>query len=129
MPHGAAAVTWLNALLTGAGIGTAGVTLLAFFRLFGKGVGWLIDRGDRNGDKLAVRMGVLETRVEALSAKIVIVGGALAEAVAELRQHAPDSLGLARYERALRIAFPLTETPPDMAGMAAEIDRLNRGQP
>lgn len=121
-------MSWSSALMSGVGFGAALAALLGLFRLLGKGVGWLIDRNDRRGDKLGVRLEALEQQVEALNAKMIILGGALAESVAELRHHAPESAGLARYERALRLAFPLTQTPDDIGAIAAEVDRLNRGK-
>ena len=119
-------MNWFDYLLTGVGVGSSLAGALALFRLFGKGVAWLMDRDDRRKTSLTARMEAMELKVEALNAKVIIVGGALAEAVADLRQHTPNSANLARYERALRLAFPLHEPPADLVARAQAIDKLNR---
>ena len=117
----------MDALLTGAGAGTAIAALLGLFKLIGGGVGWLVDRKDKQSDKVTHRLDLLEASHATLNSKLLIVGGALAEAIAELRHSVPASPGLERYERALRMAFPIEENPAGLAELAARVDRLNAG--
>lgn len=118
-------MNWLDYLLTGAGIGTALAAAIAFFKLLGTGIAWLMERDDKRKTSLTARLDAMETKVNDLNAKMIIVGKALAEAVAELRHHAPGSDGLARYEKALRLAFPVFDASLDLAVMATQIDKKN----
>lgn len=102
--------------LSEAGQGIAAAVLVAL----GAALKWLIEwlSGQRGS-----RMGKLEKKVDRLNAKVVMIGGALAQAVAELRHSAPESAGLAHYDRVLRIAFPVERgVPEDLAALMARLE-------
>ena len=102
--------------LSEAGQGVAAAVLLALGAALKWAIEWL--SGQRGS-----RMNKLEKKVDRLNAKVVMIGGALAQAVAELRHTAPQSASLAHYDRVLRIAFPVARgVPEDLAALMAQLD-------
>ena len=98
-------------------VGGAFAGIVAALVSLGGGIKWLFGRRES-------RMSKLERRVDRLNAKVVMIGGALATAVGELRLHAPLSPNLAHYDRVLRVAFPVDRgTPQDLAAL---VERLNQ---
>ena len=105
--------------LSEVGQGFAAALLLAL----GAGLKWLIEwlSGQRGS-----RMTKLERKVDRLNSKVIMIGGALATAVAELRANHPVSPNLAHYDRVLKLAFPVERTiPEDMAALAALLEEEN----
>lgn len=86
----------------------------------GLAVRWLVQWLSGRNEK---RITKLEKEVGTLTARLLIVGEALALLAAEHRHHAPGSEALARAERALKRAFPLDRmVPGDLLDLAAKLD-------
>lgn len=95
--------------------------LAAVLLALGAGLKWAIEwlSGQRGS-----RMARLEKKVDRLNAKVIMIGGALATAVGELRLNHPTSPNLAHYDRVLKLAFPVDRTvPADIAALAALLEQ------